>query len=263
MAKKIVFIIIVILGLVLVLKAQMNNDKKTKEDIGKTMSEVAIHPISHASLILAWGGFSIYIDPVDENKANIFEGRAHPDIVLITDIHGDHFDAEALNKIVTESTKIFAPKAVFDLMPEEMKSKVSIMNNGDVINELDFKIEAIPAYNLPGPSEQYHAKGRGNGYVIEKDGKRIYISGDTAGIPEMRALENIDIAFVAMNLPYTMSIDEAVSAVLEFEPKRVYPYHYRQRPTNDFADVAKFKEMVNSQNSNIEVIQLDWYPKAE
>lgn len=259
MTRKIIFLLVVIVGLTLILKMQTNNDKRTKEEIEKSINEVAILPISHASLILTWGGFSVYVDPVDEKKSNIFEGKAEADMVLITDIHGDHFDPESLNKIVTSSTTVVAPQAVFDKMPEDLKSKVTVMNNGEVKEILEFKIEAIPMYNLPGPSEQYHTKGRGNGYVIEKDGVRVYISGDTAGIPEMRALQNIDIAFVAMNLPYTMDPVEAASAVLEFKPKVVYPYHYRQNPTNDFADVAKFKEIVNNQNSDIKVVQEDWY----
>lgn len=226
-----------------------------------TNEEIKVDPISHASIILAWGGMTIYVDPVDEAKTNIFEGKSVPDIILITDIHGDHFDIDILNKIVTESTIIIAPNAVFDQIPEEMKSKISVMNNGEKTDYLGFNVEAIPMYNLPGPNENYHTKGRGNGYVIERNGKRVYISGDSAGIPEMRALQNIDIAFVAMNLPYTMGIDEAVSAVLEFKPKTVYPYHYRQSPTKDFADVAKFKQLVNSQNPETEVVQLEWYPK--
>lgn len=259
MTKKIIFLVIVAIGLGLILKMQMNNDKKIMNE-----NLIKITPISHASLILTWSeAVNIYIDPVDEKKVNVFEGKPSPHIVLITDIHGDHFDIETIKKIVQNDTMVILPQAVFDLIPEALKSEVLVMNNGDIKEYMGFKIEAIPAYNLPGPSEQYHAKGRGNGYVIEKDGKRIYISGDTAGIPEMRALENIDIAFVAMNLPYTMSIDEAVGAVLDFKPKKVYPYHYRQNPTKDFADVSRFKQMINSQNGDIEVIQLDWYPKAE
>jgi L-ascorbate metabolism protein UlaG (beta-lactamase superfamily) len=277
MTKKIIFLVIVFIGLTLILKMQVNNNKEDKINME---SEISIDPISHASIILTWDGMSIYVDPVDENKKNVFAGKDEPDLILITDIHGDHFDVETLKAITKNHTTIIAPKAVADMMPEELEAKVAIMNNGDVIpyigsiqrelpdNTIEStfdggpKIEAIPMYNLPGPNEKYHTKGRGNGYVIERNGKRVYISGDTAGIPEMRALQNIDIAFVAMNLPYTMDPEEAASAVLEFKPKKVYPYHYRQNPTNDFADVAKFKEIVNSKNSQIEVVQLEWYPKS-
>ncbi len=226
-----------------------------------TNQEIKVYPINHASVILDWGIGVIYSDPVNENKKDMFVGKPTPDLIFITDIHGDHFDFETIKKIVKNNTLIVVPSVVADELPDDFNSKIIVMKNGDLIELVGFKIEAIPAYNLPGPSEQYHTKGRGNAYIIEAGGVRVYISGDTAGVPEMRSLKDIDIAFVAMNLPYTMDIHEAASAVLEFTPKIVYPYHYRQRPTNDFADVAKFKEIVNSKNPDIKVVQEDWYPK--
>lgn len=108
--------------------------------------------------------------------------------------------------------------------------------------DLIFFIQAIPMYNLPESPESRHIKGRGNGYILTIDNTRIYISGDTEDIPEMRALKNIDIAFICMNLPYTMDIHQAASAVLEFKPKIVYPYHYRGRP--DMSDTAAFKQII-------------------
>ena len=114
-------------------------------------------------------------------------------------------------------------------------------------------------YNLPtAANKDFHTKGRGNGYVIERSGKRVYIAGDTAGIPEMRALKNIDIALVPMNLPYTMDVAEAAEAVLAFKPKQVFPYHYRG--PDGLADISKFKELVNASNPKIEVVLLNWYP---
>ncbi|MGA8854878.1 MAG: MBL fold metallo-hydrolase, partial [Christiangramia sp.] len=104
-----------------------------------------------------------------------------------------------------------------------------------------------------------HTKGRGNGYVLEKDGKRLYISGDTEDIPEMRALKNIDIALVSMNLPYTMPVDQAAEGVLAFQPKKVIPYHYRGK--EGFSDVEEFKRLVNKGNPNIEVELMEWYPE--
>ena len=133
------------------------------------------------------------------------------------------------------------------------------MNNGEKLEKSGFQIEAIAAYNIPESDKAFHTKGRGNGYVLEKGGTRIYISGDSSGTPEMRNLKNIDIAFVCMNLPYTMGVEEAAGAVLAFKPKQVYPYHYRT--PDGFSDVAKFKALVNASNPNIEVVQLDWYPK--
>jgi len=262
--KKIVFVILVVIVLVVVIKTMKTHSPNIGKPEGNNLPEEVvtpqITPISHASMILAWGGKNIYIDPVDEKKAGVYAGKPEADIILITDIHGDHFDPEALKAITKDKTTILAPQAVFDMTPEELKAKVFVMKNDDILDEGGWKVRAIPMYNLPGPSEQYHAKGRGNGYIIEHNNIRIYVAGDTAGIPEMRNLKDIDIAFVPMNLPYTMSPEEAAEAVLAFKPKKVYPYHYRQNPTKDFANVAKFKEIVNSKDPGIEVIQLNWYP---
>ena len=112
-------------------------------------------------------------------------------------------------------------------------------------------------YNLPESPSSMHTKGRGNGYLIEAGNKRIYISGDTEDIPEMRNLKNIDVAFVCMNLPYTMDIKQAAGAVLAFKPKIVYPYHYRGK--DGLSDVQEFKRMVISANKMIDVRLLKWY----
>lgn len=259
--KKILLLIVVLgIGLVLILKVN-------KENMVIAPGQISVFPISHASMILDWDGTKIYIDPVDEAKANIFAGKPVPDIILLTDIHGDHFDVDALGKITKDQTIIIAPKSVADMLPNTIPGTLLLMNNGEKtngktkekMNLRDFSVEAIPMYNLPESATSFHVKGRGNGYVVEKDGKRIYISGDSAGIPEMRNLQNIDMAFVAMNLPYTMGVEEAAEAVLAFKPKKVYPYHYRTK--DGFSDVAKFKELVNKGDSGIEVILLEWYPK--
>ena len=255
------FLIILVVAILVIFFAVNINKSKQSKTMNPQESNIQIDPISHASLILGWDNKYIFIDPVDEEKKNIFSSKPEPDLILITDIHGDHLDVETLKIITKDKTSIVAPQAVVDQIPEELKSKVSVMDNGGKKDFSGFSIESIPMYNLPGPSEKFHTKGRGNGYVVEGAGKRVYISGDTAGIPEMRSLQNIDIAFVAMNLPYTMDPEEAANAVLDFKPKTVYPYHYRQNPTKDFADVAKFKEIVNTSNPDIRVVQVDWYPK--
>ena len=114
-------------------------------------------------------------------------------------------------------------------------------------------------YNLPEAADSRHTKGRGNGYILTMGGKKIYLSGDTEDIPEMRALKDIDVAFVCMNLPFTMDINQAASAVLEFKPKIVYPYHYRGQ--GGLADVEGFKKLVNAGNPKIEVRLRSWYPQ--
>ena len=222
-------------------------------------SEIKIIPIEHATAILEWNDITIYIDPV--GGAAAFEGQKQPDLILITDIHGDHFSLETLEVLNTERAKIIVPKAVADKIPSNFTPQIDVLNNGDSKERYGIIVEAIPMYNLREEALNFHEKGRGNGYVLNMGGQRFYFSGDTEDIAEMRALENIDKAFVCMNLPYTMTEESAASAVLEFKPKQIYPYHYRGNP--DVGNVAKFKQLVNEGNNEIEVVQLDWYPTEE
>jgi L-ascorbate metabolism protein UlaG (beta-lactamase superfamily) len=182
---------------------------------------VKVTPLYHASMLIEAGGKNIYIDPA---KPANFSGLPKADLILITDIHGDHMDPEAIAAISKSGTQIFAPPAVVATV-----TTAAAISNGETKSWAGWSIEAIPMYNLkrgPEPGKLYHDKSRGNGYVLTYGGKRFYISGDTEGIPEMRALKNIDVAFVCMNLPYTMPPDEAADAVKAFHPKIVIPYHY-------------------------------------
>ncbi|MDC6364507.1 MULTISPECIES: MBL fold metallo-hydrolase [Flavobacteriaceae] len=233
--------------------------KTLKEKESESVSSLKIIPIEHATAILEWNDITIYIDPVGGKAA--FEGQKNPDLILITDIHGDHFNLETLEELNTEKAKIIVPQAVADKMPATFTPQIDILDNGSSKERYGINVEAIPMYNLREEALNFHVKGRGNGYVLTIDGKRIYFSGDTEDIPEMRALKNIDKAFVCMNLPYTMTVESAADAVLEFQPKEVYPYHFRGRP--EVSDVKKFKEIVNKENSNIKVVQLDWYPNDD
>ena len=199
--------------------------------------ELVVQPILHGTLAFEYEGKVIYIDPYGGEKA--FEGIAKPDLILITDIHGDHLNEKTLDAIDTKNVKIVAPKAVADQIAEKYHSQMVILANGEQSKQQGISIEAIPMYNLPESPDAKHVKGRGNGYILQMGKKKIYISGDTADIAEMRELKNIDIAFVCMNLPYTMNIDQAASAVLDFKPKVVYPYHYRGNP--DMSDTSAFK----------------------
>ena len=168
---------------------------------------------------------------------------------------------ETLQSLNTQKAKIVVPQAVADKIPAEFTPQLDILDNGNSKVRYGITIEAIPMYNLREEAKNFHVKGRGNGYVLSKNDQRIYFSGDTEDIPEMRSLQNIDKAFVCMNLPYTMTVDSAADAVLDFKPKQVYPYHYRGKP--DVSDVDKFKLLVNDKNADIEVVQLDWYPKED
>ena len=218
-----------------------------------------ISPIFHASMVLEWNGKTIYVDPY--GGAERFSEFSAPDLVLITDIHGDHLDENTLGGIDLANADLIAPKAVMEKMSNELHfKKTTTLGNGESANWESIKIEAIPMYNLPESKDAPHPKGRGNGYVLNIGGKRIYISGDTEGIPEMRALKNIDVAFVCMNLPYTMDVSQAAAAVLDFKPKIVYPFHYRGGG-NKFSDIEKFKTLVNDKDKNIEVRLRNWYPE--
>lgn len=231
-------------------RPQAGNAQKT--------DEIQVTPIMHASLILSWGGKNIYFDPT--GGAAAYKAKPAPDLVLITDIHGDHLNPDTLKAVLGNATLV-VPQAVKDILPANLAEKATVLANGETTTLLDFDIKALPMYNLPESSESRHPKGRGNGYVIEKSGKRVYVAGDTAGVPEMRALTDIDIAFIPMNLPFTMGVEEAADAVLAFKPKQVYPYHYRGQA--GLADVNKFKELVNKGNSSITVTLLNWYPATQ
>jgi L-ascorbate metabolism protein UlaG (beta-lactamase superfamily) len=215
--------------------------------------EPEIIPIYHASLILDWGKI-IYVDPAWD--IDLYKDKPTPDLVLITDIHFDHLNVNVLKNLKGEFL-IIAPKAVYNELSDDLKQKTKILNNFEETNFKDFKILALPMYNLTPERLEFHPKGRGNGYLIEKENFRVYIAGDTEDIPEMRNLKNIDIAFLSMNLPWTMSVEQAASAVLEFKPKKVYPYHYRGE--KGFSDINKFKELVEKENKDIEVILVNWY----
>ena len=197
----------------------------TPDTISTSKGSVIVQPVFHAALVLEWSGKSIYIDPY--NGADTYKSLKKPDLVLITDIHGDHMDLKTLQALDLSGATLIVPQAVADKLPAEWKDKIVVLSNGKTTEQSGISISAIPMYNLPGDSTVRHPKGRGDGYIISLGGKKFYISGDTEDIPEMRGLKDIDVAFVCMNLPYTMSVEEAASAVLDFKPKIVYPYHYR------------------------------------
>ncbi len=230
-------------------------------DVFKTNNgDITIYPILHGTLAIQWQDKTIYFDPY--GGAEVFTGLPDPDLVLITDIHGDHHNQETLEALNLGNSTLVVPQAVKDKFPENYSDKVNAIvtiGNGADMKVNGINIEALPMYNMPQDEDARHTKGRGNGYVLIIADKRIYISGDTEDIPEMRSLKNIDIAFVCMNMPYTMDVDQASSAVLEFQPKVVYPYHYRGGG-GKFSDVEKFKDLVNKGKESIEVRLKNWYP---
>ncbi|MBC8052893.1 MAG: MBL fold metallo-hydrolase [Sphingobacteriaceae bacterium] len=230
--------------------AQLSDDK-----ISTNKGPLIIQPIQHASFVMNWNGKTIYVDPTGGPAA--FKNSNKPDLIFLTDIHGDHYDLKTLQAVITPQTTLIAPLAVANLLPQSLKTNLVILNNGQKSKISKITATAVPMYNLPEDASSRHIKGRGNGYVLKTGNKKIYISGDTEDISEMRSLKDIDVAFVCMNLPYTMDIKQASEAVLDFKPKVVYPYHYRGQ--GGLSDINKFKEIVNLTNSKIEVRLLKWY----
>jgi len=210
--------------------------------------EVRITPILHGSVQVELGDTVIYVDPWSRGD---YSGAPKADLILVTDVHSDHLDEEAIGSLSQESTELVVSAAV----GEELGAG-TVLANGESREVAGVLIEAVPMYNLErGPEEGklFHEKGRGNGYLLTLGGKRIYFAGDTACTPEMRALGDIDVAFVPMNLPYTMPPEEAAECVAAFKPAIVYPYHYRG------SDLEVFKAGL-ADVPEVEVRLREWYP---
>jgi L-ascorbate metabolism protein UlaG (beta-lactamase superfamily) len=197
-----------------------------------------ITPLYHGSVMLEFAGRVIHIDPWSQAD---YTGIPQADMILITHTHADHMDPPLLKTLRKDSAVVVTSEAVNDTLngccgiPETLR-------NGETKTFLDIGIEAVPMYNLtfgPSPGKPWHHKGIGNGYVLTFGDTRVYFSGDTECTPEMKALKNIAIAFVAMNPPRTMPTAEAAACVQAFRPKIVYPYHYRGQNTQEFADAVK------------------------
>ncbi len=206
---------------------------------------VKIHPVNHATVRLEIGDKVVWVDPTSKGDL----GGPRADVVLITDIHSDHHDPAGLDAVRRPDSVIVAPKAVADKVPGALA-----LANGESKDLGFMRVEAVPMYNLqrgPEAGKLYHDKGRGNGYVLTVGDRRIYLSGDTECTPEMRALKDIDVAFVCMNLPYTMPPAEAAECVAAFKPKVLYPYHYRDSNLDELDKALA--------GSGVEVRRRDWY----
>jgi L-ascorbate metabolism protein UlaG (beta-lactamase superfamily) len=218
---------------------------KPAEEFKTKAGTLKITPIMHAALTIEAGGQEIVVDPAMGD----YSALPKADVILITDIHGDHLAPAQIAKLRKAGTTIIIPGAAQKDVPDG-----TVMKNGETKTIGAWTFEAVPMYNIKrGPAEGklFHDKGRGNGYVVTYGGLRIYLSGDTENIPEMRALKNIDVAFVCMNLPYTMPPEEAAEAVRAFHPKIVYPYHYMGSDLKVFENALK--------GSGIDVRIRDWY----
>jgi L-ascorbate metabolism protein UlaG (beta-lactamase superfamily) len=205
-------------------------------DVVKTAKgDLQITFIGHGSLMFAFGGKIIHVDPF--SRLTDYSKLPQADMIFLTHEHGDHLDLKALDSLRADKTKIILTKNC----AQQVKDGI-IMQNGDVKTVDGLKIEAVPAYNLVHMRSEgvpFHPKGNGNGYVITFGDKRIYVAGDTENIPEMKQLKDIDIAFLPMNLPYTMTPEMVADAARAFKPKVLYPYHYGKTEPSKLIELMK------------------------
>jgi len=215
--------------------------KKLEEDIIKTkMGDLKITFIGHGTLMFSYGGKVIHVDPW--SRLADYSKLPKADLILVTHEHGDHLDTKAIGIIRQEQAKVILTKACAAKVPGGI-----IMKNGDVRTVLGLRVEAVPAYNIlhkRSNGEPYHPKGIGNGYVVTFGKTRVYIAGDTENIPEMKKLKKIDIAFLPMNLPYTMTPAMVADAAKAFGPKILYPYHYGQTDPNELVKLLKDEKKI-------------------
>ena len=176
-----------------------------------TGETLTVHPVNHASVVIETPIGAIYVDPVGTPED--YAQFPPADLILVTHEHGDHFNVEVLQSLAREGMKMITNPAVYAKLPDDLKPYAVELPNGGSESYEAMSVEAVPAYNTTEGRLDFHPEGRDNGYVLSYADFRIYISGDTEDTPEMRALQNIDLAFVCMNLPFTMDVEQAASAV--------------------------------------------------
>jgi L-ascorbate metabolism protein UlaG (beta-lactamase superfamily) len=213
--------------------------------------DITIHPVDHASLLIGFGSEVIYVDPV--GGAALYEGLPAPTAILITHGHGDHFDIPTLEAIAG-TAPILTSREVFDKLPDALKVNASAIANGDDTSLNGLVVRAVAAHNVTEDRMQYHPVGVGNGYVIALGEKLVYIAGDTEPTDEMLALRDIEVAFLPMNLPYTMTPDQAVEALNVFKPRIAYPYHYGD------SDLSVLEQRIGT---DTELRLRNWYPNGQ
>lgn len=222
----------------------------TGDHLTADASPITVHPVNHASLVVQWNGRTVYVDPV--GGAAPYQGLPRADLILVTHSHGDHFHAATLDAVRTADATLVAPAAVYASLSTALRARTLPLANGASTNLFPgVSLDAVPAYNAN------HPKGAGNGYVLTLGGRRLYFSGDTGDIPEMRALSGIDAAFVCMNQPFTMTVAQAAAAVRAFRPGIVYPYHFRNQD-GTLSNLGSFGTLVGA-DAGIEVRVRKWY----
>jgi L-ascorbate metabolism protein UlaG (beta-lactamase superfamily) len=216
-----------------------NSSAQYAKDIFETNEgELAITFIGHASLMIEYKGLTIHVDPVMLEAD--YKEMPDADLILITHHHGDHLDPDALKEIRKEDCPVVMTKTCLDNL-KSFEGAV-VLKNRDIKTLKGIKIQVIPAYNIEHKrlnGQPFHPKGEGNGYLMTFGDKRVFIAGDTENIPEIKALKFIDIAFLPMNLPYTMTPEMVADAAKAFRPKILYPYHYGETDTNKLLHLMK------------------------
>ncbi|HHE71356.1 MAG TPA: MBL fold metallo-hydrolase [Chloroflexi bacterium] len=203
--------------------------------IPTSQGALAITFLGHGSLLFEHQDRAIYVDPY--SRVADYTRLPHADLILITHEHGDHLDPAALSQVRTEDTAVIIPAVCLAQIPDGL-----VMRNGDTQQVFDIQIEAVPAYNVVHKRETgapFHPPGVGNGYVLGFGDTRVYVAGDTEDIPEMRSLQDIDVAFLPMNLPYTMTPEMVANAARAFSPRILYPYHYGRTDPNELVRLLK------------------------
>ena len=211
-------------------------EEKFESDVIKTSAgDLKITFIGHGTLMFAFGGKVIHVDPW--TRLADYKDLPKADVILVTHEHGDHLDPKAVKIVSTEKTAL----VLTEMCAKKLKGGI-VMKNGDTRVVEELKIEAVPAYNIVhmrSAGRPFHPKGAGNGYVITFGDKRVYVAGDTENTPEMKALEKIDVAFLPMNLPYTMTPEMVADAARAFKPGILYPYHFGETDTSKIVGLLK------------------------
>ena len=211
-----------------------------------------VHPFGHASLALVWQETVIMVDPV--GGAQRYSGLPRPHLILVTHRHGDHFDADTVRDLAGEHTVVVTPQDVSESIPA---NDAVTLTHGESVAAHGVVVAAVPAYNRTDGRLEFHPRGRDNGYVVDFDGFRVYISGDTEDVPELAELGEVDAAFLCMNLPWTMSLAQAVRAARTIGPRVLYPYHFRNGD-GTMTDLEELRREL-ADDETIEVRVLDWY----
>lgn len=221
---------------------------KYEQDVIKTSAgDLTMTFIGHGTLMFGFDGKTIHVDPV--GRGVDYAAMPKADLILITHEHGDHLDPAAIETLRKVSTQLVLTK----ICSQSVAGGI-VMSNGDVKTIAGLKIEAVPAYNIVqqrSPGNPFHPKGQGNGYIITFGDKRVYVAGDTENIPEMKQIKNIDVAFLPMNLPYTMTPEMVAEAAKTFKPKILYPYHYGQTDPNKLVELLKSEKDIEVRIRNL------------